>query len=244
MTKEQLDAIRARQVRAKKAFTTEKDAGRIAMELIDLYPLNLARCIFESEEEARKAYIPGISAALATLTEREQSVIACRFQRKLTLEQCGKEYGITRERIRQIEAKAIRKLRHPSRLNMMRAVPLTELQAKHTEYFKLQDEYEWLKKAFELLTAQKAEPGVIIPMAKIAERLEAPIEELDLSVRSYNCLRRVGKDKLRDIVEMTEGELMKVRNLGRKSYAEVVAKLKEYGLRLKNAEVASEGEDA
>ena len=63
-------------------------------------------------------------------------------------------------------------------------------------------------------------------------------------MRSYNCLRRAGKDKLRDIVEMTEGELMKVRNLGSKSYAEVVAKLKEYGLRLKNAEVASEGEDA
>lgn len=203
------------------------------MELTDIYPLNLAKAIFDSVEEARKVYIPGISAALATLTEREQGVIMHRFQRKLTLEQCGKEYGLTRERIRQIEAKAIRKLRHPTRTNMIKSVPLTELQAMHTEYCKLKDDYEWLKKAFESLTAQKAEPGVIIPMAEHASRLEMPIEELDLSVRSYNCLKRSGKKTLRDIVEMTESELMDIRNLGSKSASEIRAKLTEYGLGLK-----------
>ncbi len=200
------------------------------IELTDIYPLNLAKAIFESVEEARQCYIPGISAALATLTEREQGVLIYRFQRKLTLEQCGKEYGVTRERIRQIEAKALRKLRHPTRANMMKAVPLPELQAKHTEYCKLKDDYEWLKKAFESLTAQKAEPGVIIPHAS---RLEMPIEELDLSVRSYHCLIRSGKKTLRDIVEMTESELMGVRNLGSKSASEIRAKLTEYGLSLK-----------
>lgn len=203
------------------------------IKLTDMYPLNLARAIFDSTEEARKVYIPGISAALATLTEREQGVIMHRFQRKLTLEQCGKEYGVTRERIRQIEAKAIRKLRHPTRTNMMKSVPLTDLQAMHTEYCKLKDDYEWLKKAFETLTAQKAEPGVIIPMAEHASRLEMPIEKLDLSVRSFNCLKRSGKKTLRDIVEMTESELMGIRNLGSKSASEVRSKLTEYGLVLK-----------
>ncbi len=203
------------------------------MELTDIYPLNLARAIFDSVEEARKVYIPGISAALATLTEREQGVIMHRFQRKLTLEQCGKEYGVTRERIRQIEAKALRKLRHPTRANMMKAVPLPELQAMHTEYCKLKDNYEWLKKAFESLTAQKAEPGVIIPMAEHASRLEMPIEKLGLSVRSYHCLIRSGKKTLRDIAEMTESELMGIRNLGSKSASEIRAKLTEYGLALK-----------
>ena len=206
------------------------------VELTDIYPLNLAKSIFGSEEEARKVYMPGIAAAMATLTEREQGVLACRFQRKLTLEQTGKEYGITRERIRQIEAKALRKLRHPTRANLMKAVPLPELQAKHTEYCNLKDEYEWLKKAFESLTVQKAEPGVIIPMAEHASRLEMPIEELDLSVRSFNCLKRRGVNTLRDIVGMTEYELAQVRNLGRKSYEEVIEKLKEYGLGLKGAE--------
>lgn len=203
--------------------------------ITDIYPLNLAKSIFGSEAEAREVYIPGIAAAVATLSEREQSVIALRFQRKMTLEQCGKEYGITRERIRQIEAKAIRKLRHPSRVNMMKSVPLTELQAKHTEYMKLRNEYEWLKKAFESFTAQKAEPGVIMPMAEKAALLGTPLEELDLSVRSYNCLKRRGVNTLRDIVGMTETELSQVRNLGRKSCEEVIAKLNEYGLGLKGA---------
>lgn len=203
------------------------------VELTDIYPLNLAKSILGSEEEARKVYIPGISAAVATLSEREQGVLSLRFEKRLTLEQCGKEYGITRERIRQIEAKALRKLRHPTRTNLMKAVPLTEMQEKHTEYCNLKDEYEWLKKAFESLTAQKAEPGVIIPMAEHASRLEMPIEELDLSVRSYTCLRRKGKDTVRDIIEMTEDELRGVRNLGMKSLVEIKAKLKEYGLRLK-----------
>lgn len=203
------------------------------IELTDIYPLNIAKAIFDSTEEARKCYIPGISAALATLTEREQGVLMHRFQRKLTLEQCGKEYGVTRERIRQIEAKALRKLRHPTRANMMKAVPLPELQAMHTEYCKLKDDYEWLKKVFESFTAQKAEPGVIIPMAEHASRLEMPIEELDLSVRSYHCLIRSGKKTLRDIVEMTESELMGIRNLGMKSLLEIKAKLNEHGLKLK-----------
>jgi hypothetical protein len=204
--------------------------------LTDIYPLNLAKSIFGSEEEARKVYIQGIYNALATLTEREQGVLMHRFQRKLTLEQCGKEYGTTRERIRQIEAKALRKLRHPSRANMLKAVPLTELQAERAEYYKLQNEYEWLKKAFESLTAQKAEPGVTMPMVEHATLLEQPIETLDLSVRSFNCLKRRGVNTLRDIVGMTEYELAQVRNLGRKSYEEVIEKLKEYGLGLKGAE--------
>jgi hypothetical protein len=204
-------------------------------ELTDMYPLNLARSIFGSEEEARKSYIPGVSAALATLTERERGVLACRFQRKLTLEQCGKEYGVTRERVRQIEAKALRKLRHPSKANMMKAVPLTELQAQHSEYFELQQNYGQLKRAFEVLAAQKSEQGVIVPMVQQAERLETPLEELDLSVRSYNALRRAGVDTLGDVAKMTECKLMEVRNLGRKSFEEVVAKLKEYELGLKGA---------
>lgn len=208
--------------------------------LTDIYPINLAKAIFDSEEEARKVYIQGIYNALATLTEREQGVLICRFQRKLTLEQTGKEYGITRERIRQIEAKALRKLRHPTRANMLKSVPYTELQAERAEYYKLQNEYEWLKKAFKSLTAQKAEPGVIMTMVEHATLLEQPIETLDLSVRSYNCLRRANKNTIGDIVEMYEHELVKVRNLGRKSYEEVTAKLKEYGLGLKGEATPSE----
>ena len=64
--------------------------------------------------------------------------------------------------------------------------------------------------------------------------LERTIEELDLSVRSYNCLKRAGINTVYDLTEKSEAEMMKVRNLGRKSLEEVKIKLADLGLGLKN----------
>lgn len=63
--------------------------------------------------------------------------------------------------------------------------------------------------------------------------LDRTIEELDLSVRSYNCLKRAGINTVFDLTEKTEPEMMKVRNLGRKSLEEVKLKLQDLGLGLK-----------
>ena len=63
--------------------------------------------------------------------------------------------------------------------------------------------------------------------------LEQSIEELDLSVRSYNCLKRAGINTVEDLANKTEDDMMKVRNLGKKSLDEVKAKLEELGLGLK-----------
>ena len=60
--------------------------------------------------------------------------------------------------------------------------------------------------------------------------LETTIEELDLSVRSYNCLKRAGIINVEDLTNKTEEEMMKVRNLGRKSLEEVTNKLRSLGL--------------
>ena len=62
--------------------------------------------------------------------------------------------------------------------------------------------------------------------------LETTIEELDLSVRSYNCLKRAGINTVQDLTNRSENDMMKVRNLGRKSLEEVVAKLESMGLAL------------
>lgn len=59
--------------------------------------------------------------------------------------------------------------------------------------------------------------------------LELTIEELDLSVRSFNCLKRAGINTVEDLVSKSEGEMMRVRNLGRKSLEEVVSKLASLG---------------
>ena len=66
--------------------------------------------------------------------------------------------------------------------------------------------------------------------------LEMSIDELELSVRSYNCLKRAGINTVEELTNKTSDDMMKVRNLGRKSLEEVLAKLKELGLELKAME--------
>jgi DNA-directed RNA polymerase subunit alpha len=67
------------------------------------------------------------------------------------------------------------------------------------------------------------------------KKLEKKIEELDLSVRSYNCLKRAGINTVGELTQKTEEEMMRVRNLGRKSLKEVVTKLREIGLDLRRS---------
>ena len=66
--------------------------------------------------------------------------------------------------------------------------------------------------------------------------LEMTIEELDLSVRSFNCLKRAGINTVEDLISKSEEDMMKVRNLGRKSLDEVVAKLQSLGFSLSHDE--------
>ena len=62
------------------------------------------------------------------------------------------------------------------------------------------------------------------------------IEDMDLSVRSYNCLKRANIHTVEDLTKKTEDDMLKVRNLGRKSLDEVINKLTSYGLKLKDKE--------
>jgi DNA-directed RNA polymerase subunit alpha len=80
--------------------------------------------------------------------------------------------------------------------------------------------------------AKNTEIMVEKPEAKKEKVLEMTIEELDLSVRSYNCLKRAGINTVEDLINKTEDDMMKVRNLGRKSLEEVLQKLNALGLSL------------
>lgn len=68
---------------------------------------------------------------------------------------------------------------------------------------------------------------------KNEKKLEMTIEELDLSVRSYNCLKRAGINTVQELTDKSEADMMRVRNLGRKSLEEVKNKLAELGLSLR-----------
>ncbi len=76
------------------------------------------------------------------------------------------------------------------------------------------------------------------PSTETKKVLEMNIDELELSVRSYNCLKRAGINTVAELINRTPDDMMKVRNLGRKSLEEVLAKLNELGLRLNESETA------
>jgi DNA-directed RNA polymerase subunit alpha len=84
--------------------------------------------------------------------------------------------------------------------------------------------------------AQEAEIMVEKEEDKKEKVLEMTIEELDLSVRSYNCLKRAGINTVQELAMKSEEDMMKVRNLGRKSLEEVQEKLHELGLALRKEE--------
>ena len=66
--------------------------------------------------------------------------------------------------------------------------------------------------------------------------MELPIEEMDLSVRSYNCLKRAGMNTIQDLLKKSKSDMFKVRNLGAKSVEEVIQKLESYGFTLRKDE--------
>jgi DNA-directed RNA polymerase subunit alpha len=68
-------------------------------------------------------------------------------------------------------------------------------------------------------------------IAALHEKLDKSIEELELSVRSFNCLEAAGIKTIRDLVQKTESDMLKYRNFGRKSLTEIKNILKEMGLR-------------
>ena len=125
-----------------------------------------------------------------TLTERESRVLDMRYKRYMTMAAIGEEYGLRAERIRQIEAKAVRKLRHPSRsryilmgmegyINYLRDTAVDErLREYKKEIISLE------KKIAELTDTEYEEEK--------NELENAPLAELDLSVRTFNILYRAG----------------------------------------------------
>ena len=178
------------------------------------YPDNLLYDLFDRDwEYPRPADFDGsLEYVLHSLTERERRVLDFRYKEGLTYEEIGKRFCVTRERIRQIHAKSFRKLRRPERLNYLK-YGVSGVIARQTE------------NAREAALASLPKPDI--------KPEDITLEELELSVRSYNCLKRAGMNTLRDVAEMTFDELCHVRNLGKKSIDEICAVLTGYGIRLR-----------
>ena len=177
------------------------------------YPDNLLYDIFGGEwEYPRPADFDGsLEYVLHTLTERERRVLDLRYKYGLTFADIGKRFCITRERVSQIHAKSLRKLRCPDWLNYLK-YGVAGVIARKTE---------------------NAREAALASLPKPDKLEDIKLEELELSVRSYNCLKRAGVDTLRDVSEMTFDELCCVRGMGKKSIDEICAALTNYGISLK-----------
>ena len=171
-----------------------------------------------------------------TLTEREGRVLDMRYKRCMTMAAIGEEYGLRAERIRQIEAKAVRKLRHPSRsryilmgmegyINYLRDTAVDErLREYKKEIISLE------KKIAELTDTEYEEEK--------NELENAPLAELDLSVRTFNILYRAGYSTVKELLDADAENIVSLPNLGLKNFSDLIDVLSKNGFGWKSAELS------
>lgn len=188
------------------------------------YPYNLLDEVIRGRwESALNAdQEAGLQYALSTLTEREQQAIAEYYENGGTLESTAKLWNVTKERARQIIAKAVRKLRHPMRFKIIK--------------YGLDGWNRWKAIEQEDLMLDEQEAMLIHRRAIVEQLLDekvekytgTTIEDMQLSVRTFNCLARAGIRTLNNLLDYarSNGEegLYRIRNLGRKSVAELYEK--------------------
>lgn len=198
------------------------------------YPENLIKSlgfedIFDIFENFNKYY----EVIKTKLTDREEKVIDCIFHQHMTLQETGKEFGVTRERIRQVQIKALKKIkRYRYYFEVGEYADKKELAKQDYQKYLEQSKKEWkYEEAKEFVKNYESEHK-----QKIAMKAQIGIENLDLSVRSFNCLRRAGIRYLSELLSKSVEDLMKIRNMGKKSLKEIIDKLEQQGYHLKEFE--------
>ena len=149
--------------------------------------------------------IEGLEYAITTLQPREQRILRMRYTEKMSFTAIGKEFDITGERIRTLEHRAIVRLHRPPLIGYIK----------------------YGKQAYEERCRQAKEEK---DRAYKEDKYQLSIHELDLSIRSHNRLIAAGYDIVKDFVDLSEDEIIKIKNLGKKSIIEVALKLESLGL--------------
>lgn len=192
------------------------------------YPYNLIAGVCEGEEYATSDMEGSVEYALYKLTEREREITHLYFRDGKTFEEIGKIYGVTRERVRQVQAKALRKLRHPVRKKYIAFGVNGVIEKIKEEY--AEKVAELTEKMLYLTNITDANMNKVIEKCEIARKHQTEeLHNFDLSVRSYNCLTRAGLRTLGDVASLSQCQLLRVRNLGRKSIEEIIGVLERNG---------------
>ncbi len=237
----------------KKREISEKEVEKIALnEFLDYIKTNPSHNIskYEYQSKLQKRLIKRLNSeyyslpeeikerfdkVLATLTERERTTLRCHFgigEERRTLEEIGAMFNRTTENARQTESKALRKLRYPPRSR--RITGLKDIYLKYLDYSKAPEEGYLKKKGLEdklnHLVSQFDKDSASLRNIGLKERLSMPIDELEFPVRSRNCIRAANIKTIKDLVQTQERHMLKYRNFGKKSLAEIKKILEEIGL--------------
>ena len=184
----------------------------------------------------------GLEIMLSKLTDKERAVIHCRYEEGLNLAETGQRVGVTDGRVRQIEAKALRKLRYSNAwiqcgqdriISKMKIQKFIEddiaIATKHQVLQRLDDELVSLKKLIQGCTQEAIKEY-------LKSHPDMPIEDLELSVRAFNCLKKKGINTVTDLRNCTKDDLMQVRNLGWRCIQEIERTLNKLGYELRTEE--------
>lgn len=148
----------------------------------------------------------------SNLTERELEILELRIFDGKTLDETGNRFGVTRERIRQIEARAYRKLRHPQRRFF------EVLNAKDFEYYN-----KVITEMMSSIQYEMSKEEIEKDEMNLLEKFT--IKELGLGSRAYNVLKRNGINNLKDLQDYSKEEVGTFKNLGKKSFEEIIEKV-------------------
>lgn len=204
------------------------------------YPNNLIAAIRDTDpHELNEEYfsmdqLMGISVALSSLTEQEETMIILRYKHGATLDQIGNFYGLTNERARQLIHQALRKLRHPARYRLIdqglrryienEAEKRSELKVSnllHLEYFRGYHD------GIDAATISDDDKKKLIN----EKLLQTALSDLDISIRTFNTLSRANVKTLGDLLAYDSVDtIYKIRNMGHKSAVEIAKLLSRYGI--------------
>lgn len=174
-------------------------------------------------------------------------VLKYHYQEYKNLSEIGTILGVTRERIRQIEVHALRVLRKPYNWRyIQRGLSVVKAEQEAAELAAQEDakRREWeaeqhqaqLQLIGKTIIEKRRLEGRIAPeeAAEIAAAGESSIDNLDLSIRSWRCLKTRGILTITDALQLSDDELLNIRNMGRKSVAEVSDHLDRFVLQHKS----------
>lgn len=195
------------------------------------YPYNLLTAIrgnttLELPHSLTKDVLAGLHYALSTLEDRERTIILGRFQEALSLEDLAMELDISDERVRQLQVKALRKLREPCRWNYISLGIAGYCKSRATAEY---------NRGFSKGYAEGYRHGRIDQENNVdysygpEDLLAQPIEYLNLSTRAQQCLFYRHCETVGDAVRLSEETIRTTRNLGKKSADEIARKLRAAG---------------